>query len=114
LFPGKPVDDATAAKCRGHLHKQGKAVPNQRVTNESWRELLTHAELAAKQGKKQLLLLRFPSGVCSDGGRTIANLEEGWERTLSSNWSAALRVDRMGDLHPPLPRKALRTGPAAA
>jgi CBS domain-containing protein len=62
--------------------KQVAAVLEQHVTNESWQELLGHAELAAKNGEKELLLLRFPSGVCSDGGRAIANVEEGWEKTL--------------------------------
>ncbi len=62
--------------------RQVKAVLEQRVTDESWQELLDHAELAARNGEKQLLLLRFPSDVCSDGGRAIANVEEGWERTL--------------------------------
>ena len=62
--------------------KQVKAVLGQRVTNESWQEMLGHAERAARNGEKQLLLLRFPSDVCSDGGRAIANVEEGWEKTL--------------------------------
>ena len=62
--------------------KQIAAVLEQRMTNESWQELLDRAELAAKNGEKQLLLLRFPAGVCSDGGRAIANVEEGWEKTL--------------------------------
>ena len=62
--------------------KQVEAVLGQRVTNEAWQALLDHAERAARNGEKQLLLLRFPSDVCSDGGRAIANVEEGWESTL--------------------------------
>ena len=78
------IDDATEAKRVMGVEraKQVKAVLEQRVTNESWQELIRHAELAAKHGEKELLLLRFPSAVCSDGGRAIANVEAGWEKTL--------------------------------
>ncbi len=78
------IDEAAETKRVMGLErkKQVAAVLEQRVTNESWQELLKHAELAAKHGEKELLLLRFPSGVCSDGGRAIANVEEGWEKTL--------------------------------
>jgi CBS domain-containing protein len=78
------IDEAAETKRVTGLEraKQIEAVLEQRVTNEFWQELLDHAELAAKNGEKQLLLLRFPAGVCSDGGRAIANVEEGWEKTL--------------------------------
>jgi CBS domain-containing protein len=59
-----------------------KSILDQRVNGEFWRELLEHAELAAKHGEKELLLLRFPSGVCSDGGREIDVGQEGWPSTL--------------------------------
>ena len=78
------IDEAAETKHVMDLErgKRVKAVLEQRMTDESWQKLLGHAELAAKNGEKQLLLLRFPSGVCSDGGRAIANVEEGWEKTL--------------------------------
>jgi CBS domain-containing protein len=78
------IDEAAEVKRVVGLEqqKQIKAILDQRVTNESWQELIAHAEIAAKHGEKELLLLRFPSGVCSDGGRAITNVEEGWEKTL--------------------------------
>ena len=78
------VDEATEAKRARSLErqKQVEAILEHHVTNESWQQLIRHAELAAKHGEKELLLLRFPSGVCSDGGRAISNVEEGWEKTL--------------------------------
>ncbi len=78
------IDEAAEAKRAMSVERQRqvKAVLDQRVTNDTWQQLLSHAELAAKHGEKELLLLRFPSGVCSDGGRAIANVEEGWEKTL--------------------------------
>lgn len=47
-----------------------------------WRELLEHAELAARGGEQELMLLRFPSDLCIDGGRKIDVVEKGWEETL--------------------------------
>ena len=87
------IDEAAEAKRVMGLErkKQVAAVLEQRVTNESWQELLSHAELAARHGEKELLLLRFPSGVCSDGGRAIANVEEGWEKTLRGEASEIYR-----------------------
>jgi CBS domain-containing protein len=78
------IDEAAEAKHVMGLERerQIKAILEQRMTNETWQDLLGHAEMAAKNGEKQLLLLRFPAGVCSDGGRAIANLEAGWETTL--------------------------------
>ena len=78
------LDEATETKhvMETERKKQVAVVLDQRVTDEAWEELLNHAESAAKHGKKELLLLRFPSGVCTDGGREIANVEEGWEKTL--------------------------------
>ena len=49
---------------------------------ELWQALLDHARTAAEHGAKEFLLLRFPSGLCSDGGRKIGVAEAGWETTL--------------------------------
>ena len=78
------IDEAAAAKHVMGLEReqQVEAVLERHLTNETWQDLLDHAELAAKHGEKELLLLRFPSAVCSDGGRAIANVEAGWEKTL--------------------------------
>jgi hypothetical protein len=52
------------------------------IDEESWRRLLHQAREAAELGAKEFLLLRFPSGLCSDGGREInAPLPE-WPKTL--------------------------------
>lgn len=76
-------DDAEAKRLLGiEGEKQVKAVLDQQVTDEAWEVLLNHALLAATNGKKDLILLRFPAGVCSDGGRAISNVEEGWDKTL--------------------------------
>ena len=44
---------------------------------------------AAEQGRSEIEILRFPSQYCTDHGRAINNLEDGWPDTLTG---AARRV----------------------
>jgi len=53
------------------------------ISDQGWRGLLQEAREAAEHGRKEFMLLRFPSQLCSDGGRAI-NVEE-------PNWPATLR-----------------------
>jgi CBS domain-containing protein len=62
--------------------RQVKAFIDQHVSKEMWRTFLQHAEAAAANGEHELLMLRFPCELCSDGGRKIDVVEEGWEATL--------------------------------
>ncbi|MGO9423286.1 CBS domain-containing protein [Roseiarcus sp.] len=62
--------------------RQVKALINQHLNEQLWPEMIAHAEVAAHAGETELLLLRFPSDLCSDGGRKIDVAEEGWEETL--------------------------------
>jgi CBS domain-containing protein len=52
------------------------------ISDEKWRSLLHQARQSAEQGEKELMLLRFPSQLCSDGGRAINASETGWSETL--------------------------------
>jgi len=52
------------------------------ISDGSWRHLLHEARTAAEQGLKEFLLLRFPSQVCSDGGRAVNVPDPGWPATL--------------------------------
>ena len=80
---GKADEEAAVKRIKSlEQQREIKTVLEQRVTNEFWQQLLQHAELAAQHGDREMLLLRFPSAVCSDGGRTINVVEEGWEKTL--------------------------------
>ena len=38
---------------------------------------------AAEQGRSEIEIMRFPSQYCTDHGRAINNLEEGWPDTLT-------------------------------
>ena len=68
-----------------------------------WRKLIDHADVAARHGEKEFLLLRFPSDLCSDGGRMIDVMEPGWEQTLRgeaaeiyARWRVELRPEGFG------------------
>jgi hypothetical protein len=54
----------------------------QHVSGDRWAELMRRACESAKAGETEFLLLRFPSQLCSDGGRAINVSEEGWPETL--------------------------------
>ena len=69
------------------------------MTEELWRDLLDHAALAARSGERELMLLRFPSDLCTDGGRKIDVAEKGWEETLRGE-AADIFSRWRGDLKP--------------
>ena len=52
------------------------------ITPEKVAAFMTRVHQAAEHGEKQVLVLRFPSDLCSDGGRAINNALAGWEETL--------------------------------
>jgi len=52
------------------------------ITGEDWRTLIHKARKAAENGEKEFLLLRFPSQLCTDGGRSINVSEADWPSTL--------------------------------
>ena len=69
------------------------------VSDEAWADLLGKAREAAKAGLKEYLLLRFPSQLCSDGGRAINYSEPDWPATLHGEpaelylrWERELRL----------------------
>src|SRR5487761_1646225 len=55
---------------------------NNHVADEYWRALLHRARDAAEHGGHEMILMRFPSDACSDGGRAINGTEPGWPATL--------------------------------
>ena len=83
-FKAESFDRKQAARKEAELdrRRQIKALLDHHVSAQLWRELLEHAELAARGGEQELMLLRFPSDLCADGGRKIDVVERGWEETL--------------------------------
>jgi CBS domain-containing protein len=65
------------------LRKQRiKELAGRRLTDQAWREMLDYAQRSAMQGMKEHMLIRFPSELCSDGGRAINAPDQNWPATL--------------------------------
>lgn len=70
------------------------------VTDAGWRALLQQARRAAEHGDSEFMLLRFPSQLCSDGGRAVNAPDPGWPATLRGDAAEIyLRWERDLKLH---------------
>jgi hypothetical protein len=69
------------------------------LSDESWRKLLHEAHTEAQQGAKEFMLLRFPSEVCTDGGRAINAPDLDWPTTLRGE-AAEIYLRWRRDLQP--------------
>jgi CBS domain-containing protein len=85
----------SAGEARQH---RAEELIGKHISDGSWRHLVHEARTAAGQGLKEFLLLRFPSQVCSDGGRAVNVPDPGWPATLRgeaaeiySRWSHDLQ-----------------------
>jgi hypothetical protein len=45
--------------------------------------VMKRVRLAAEHGEREIRVLKFPAAYCTDHGRAINNLEDGWPETLS-------------------------------
>jgi uncharacterized membrane protein len=99
------VNQKQAFKREAQLERQRqiKALLDQHVDGDRWSEMLDKAKLAARRGEQEFMLLRFPSDLCSDGGRKINVVEAGWEGTLRgeaaelySRWRTELKPRGFG------------------
>ena len=69
------------------------------VTDKEWKALIHQAHAAAERGEREFLLMRFPSQLCSDGGRAINAPDRGWPETLRGE-AAELYLRWERDLKP--------------
>ncbi len=67
---------------REALEKRVKELAARRLGDEQWRNLLAQARESAAAGMNELMLIRFPSQLCVDGGRAINAPDANWPRTL--------------------------------
>lgn len=82
-----------------HRREQVERLIAGEITDAAWDELIDQARKAAGRGEKQCLLMRFPSGLCTDDSRAINNPPNPtWPQTLRgepadiyNRWHAALR-----------------------
>ena len=73
----RAIEDAELTRRR-----KVKETLEEHLDAEMWASLLDHARQAAERGENEFQLLRFPSAVCSDGGRRVGVQDHGWETTL--------------------------------
>jgi CBS domain-containing protein len=73
-------DDARAATDR--RRQEVKTLIDQHITDRDWNATLHRACRAAEHGEKEVMLLRFPSELCNDGGRAINAPLPDWPKTL--------------------------------
>jgi CBS domain-containing protein len=73
------ADRRAAAERR---QQEVKELIDHHVDDEAWRAMLHNARQAAARGQTELMLLSFPSQLCSDRGRAINAMEPNWPATL--------------------------------
>jgi CBS domain-containing protein len=71
----------------------------QRLTDAQWRDMLANARKAAQAGLAEHMLIRFPSQLCTDGGRAINAPDPHWPETLRGEPADVFRRWR-NELHP--------------
>jgi CBS domain-containing protein len=76
-----------------------KELAAQRLTESLWREMLTRSRAAATNGLTESMLIRFPSQLCTDGGRAINAPDPYWPDTLRGEPADVYRRWR-NELHP--------------
>lgn len=91
----KVVADQDAAKAAEALRRKKKEEEERKAVHESFmrptdrsdeqimERIMLLCRNAAHSGHTQVLAYRFPSNLCTDGGRAINNSERGWESTLT-------------------------------
>ena len=67
-----------------------EALCDSHLEDDRWDELMRRARNAAKSGETEFELMRFPSQLCTDGGRAINVHEEGWQETLEGRIKGSL------------------------
>ena len=81
----KDVGSDLAEKARAGLIKslmQPVAVTPEKIA-EVKRRVLGQLRTAATKGDKEVMVMRFPNALCTDKGRALNNLENGWPGTLT-------------------------------
>jgi len=59
-----------------------KELIDHHIEDRNWQAILHRAHDAAEKGKTSLMILRFPSQLCSDGGRAVNAPTPDWPSTL--------------------------------
>lgn len=87
------TDDIEMNKAREALEHKRKADEERDHVRDAFMSQDVHPDVyarvsrvvqsAAERGAREVLVVRFPSAYCTDGGRAINNFEAGWPETLT-------------------------------
>ena len=74
---------AAAERIAGEARRALVTSLQQKALDEAnWQALVDRARQAARRGAREMLLIRFPSELCSDRGRAINAMDPHWPETL--------------------------------
>jgi hypothetical protein len=74
--------EAVEAHKKAELAAFSERVQTYQITDEDRERALTRIRRAFEAGERELMLVKFPSLLCEDGGRRINNQLDGWQDTL--------------------------------
>jgi hypothetical protein len=87
------AEEKEMAQAREALEKKRKADDERQQLHDAFMAREIHPEVfervskvvraAAEQGEREVLLFRFPSEYCTDGGRAINSFEPDWPKSLT-------------------------------
>ena len=63
-------------------NRRMKQLAERSLSDRDWREMVENARKSAANGLTDFMLMRFPSQLCSDGGRAIDAPDPNWPGTL--------------------------------
>ena len=96
-------EQAAAAAAQAERAAFAEKVMTYRITEDDKARAMARIARAFADGEKELMLVHFPSEICTDGGRRINNHLEGWQDTLPGAfhdvflwWEAALKPGGFG------------------
>ncbi|MBP0463766.1 hypothetical protein J5Y09_07580 [Roseomonas sp. PWR1] len=70
------------AQKKAELSAFSERVQTYQITDEDRERALNRIRRAFEAGERELMLVKFPSVLCEDGGRRINNHLDGWQDTL--------------------------------
>jgi hypothetical protein len=87
------ADEKEMERAREALEKKRKAEGEQHHLHDAFMSQDIHPDVhervtravkgAAERGEREVMVMRFPSAYCTDGGRAINNFEPNWPETLT-------------------------------
>lgn len=75
-------EEEAAAHRKAELAAFSERVQTYRITDEDRDRALARIRRAFEAGERELMIVKFPSVLCEDGGRRINNHLAGWQDTL--------------------------------